>query len=64
MTITPQNRFQLTHATVELFGPGNFVIFDVTGEEDPQFVFGYDEALQVRDTLRAAHARRQFRVVA
>jgi hypothetical protein len=58
------NRFQVTHATQAIYGPGYFIVFDVTGLTDPQFVQGYDNAIWLRDTLRAAGARRNFKVVA
>lgn len=66
MNITPQNRFQVTHATVAIYGdaPGWFVVFDVQGNEDSHFIYGWDRALALRDTLRAAYARREFKVVA
>lgn len=66
MKITPQNRFQITHATVAIYGdsPGWFVVFDVLGEENSHFIYGWDRAVNLRDTLRAAFSRKEFRVVA
>jgi hypothetical protein len=55
--ITSQNRFQITHASVALFGPGKFVIFDLTGEEDSIVVHTWENAVEVRDDLRYDHSR-------
>lgn len=64
MNITRANRYQVTHATPAIYGPGWFVVYDVTGVVDSQFVRGYENAKWLRDTLRAASARRNFKVVA
>lgn len=64
MKITRTNRYQVTHATRAIYGPGWFVVFDVTGVTDSVFVQGEENAYWLRDTLRAASARRNFKVVA
>lgn len=50
--ITPENRFQITHATRAVFGEGAFVIFDVTGAIDSVVAYNWQDACDIRDDMR------------